>query len=188
MKTSTVLIVASSVCLIGALVATAQTNQVSTASTSQPVVVKKTLSDKPFLGTQSVLTLGGDYVNTPKEDYESTGVWSMPLTLDQMHGIIAEIGFGEARKQGEWQLRYSRKLMTLDPTWQALTDASHGLSLSDRRSEVLKASYNLRDWCQLGIAALVEDKAGSDAGLDPIPLGLRNGESLGLQIDTSFRF
>jgi hypothetical protein len=188
MKASIMLIVASSVCLIGALAATAQTNQASTTSTDQPVVLKKTLSDKPFLGTQSVLTLGGDYVNTPKEDYESTGVWSMPLTLDQMHGIIAEIGFGEARKQGEWQLRYRRKLMTMDPTWQVLADASHGLSLSDRRGDVLTASYNLRDWCQLGLAAFVEDKAGSDAGPDPIAFGLRNRESLGLQIDTSFRF
>ena len=188
MKALIVLIVASSVCLIGAVVATAQADQASTTSTDQPVVLKKTLSDRPFLGTQRVLTLGGDYVNTPKEDYESTGVWSMPLTLDQMHGIIAEVGFGEARKQGEWQLRYRRKLMTMDPTWQVLTDASPGLSLSDRRSEVLAASYNLRDWCQLGFAAFVEDRAGSDAGLDPIAFGPRNRESLGLQIDTSFRF
>jgi len=188
MKTSIVLIVAGSIWLIGAQVATAQTNEASAISTNQPVVARKILSDKPFLGTPSVLTLGGDYVNTPKEDYESSGVWTTPLTLDEMHGIIAEVGFGEARKQGEWQLRYRLRLMTMDPTWRTLADSSHGLSLSDRRSEVLKASYNLRDWCQLGIAALVEDKPGVDPGADLIPLGPQNRESLGLQIDTSFRF
>ena len=68
--------------------------------------VRKLLSDRPFFGTESVLTLNGSYVNTPKEDYEQTGVWDvwdLPLSLDQMHGMIAEISFGGSDKQGQWQ-------------------------------------------------------------------------------------
>src|ERR1035437_3519499 len=89
------------------------------------------------------------------------------LTLDQMDGVIAGVAFGDGEQQGQWQLAYRRKLMTTDTSWQAIADASSGLTLSDRRSQVLKANYNVRNWWRLGVAAFVEDRFGDDAGSDP---------------------
>ena len=47
---------------------TAQTNETATGAVNSPVL-KKTFSETPFLGTKNVLTVSGDYVTTPKEDY-----------------------------------------------------------------------------------------------------------------------
>jgi hypothetical protein len=78
--------------------------------------------------------------------------------------------------------------MTMDSEWQAIADANAGLTLSDRRSQVLKASYNLRDWWKLGIAAVLEDKSGADPGTDPFIFGLSGRQGLGFQVDTSLKF
>jgi len=157
-------------------------------SEDQQPALRKVFSDRPFLGTHNMLTLGGSYVNTPREDFEQTGVWSQPLTLDQMDGVIGELSFGDAQKRGEWQLTYRYKLLAMDTEWQAIADANAGLGLGDRRSQVLKASYNVRDWWKLGVAAVVEDKSGYDLGDDPIIFGLNGRQGLGFQVDTSLKF
>ena len=157
----------------------------------QSPAVRKVFSDKPFFGTQSLLTLSGTYVNTPTENYQQTGVWNvwnLPLSPEEMHGMIAEISFGDTAKQGQWQLSYRYKIMTMDTGWQAIADSSGGLSLSDRPSHVLKASYNIRDWWKIGVAAVVEDRSGVDPSLDPGTFGLNSQESLGFQIDTLLKF
>ncbi len=181
MRKVVVSIVVCSICFCAAASVKAQTNETSS-------VFKTTLSDRPFFRTQSILTLSGDYVNTPKEDFEQLGVWNLPLTLDQMDGLIAGIAFGEAEQQGQWQLAYRRKLATLDTSWGPIADASSGLTLSDRRSQVLKANYNIRNWWRLGIAAFVEDRFGDDAGTDPIPIIPNSHQSIGFQIDTTLKF
>ena len=138
-----------------------------------------------------MLTLSGTYVNTPKEDYQQTGVWNvwtLPLSLGEMHGMIAEISFGDTAKQGQWQLSYRYKVMTMDSEWRAIADSSGGLSLADRPSHVLKASYNIRDWWKIGVAAVVEDRSSVDPTVDPGAFGLNSQESLGFQIDTLLRF
>lgn len=169
--------------------AMAQTGgNVSPDSAGQPTGLRTVLSDRPFFGTQSVLTLSGDYVNTPKEDYEMYGVWNQPFTLDQMNGVIAKVDFGEARKQGEWQLSYRYRLMVTDTAWQRLADFSGGLSLSDRRSQVIKATYNVRDWWKLGIAAVIEERPGTDASADSPAFGLGGRESFGVQFDSTLKF
>jgi len=189
MKKWVILIVAGAIGLATAAVVTGQTNQdAPPAANSTGAALKKALFDKPILGTEPVLTLGGDYVPTPKEDYEMLGVWDRPLTLDQMHGVVARVAFGDDRKQGEWQLAYTYKLMTMDRSWQAIADSNPGFTLSDRRVQVLKASYNLRHWWRLDFAAVVEDKLGAETGPDPTPLGLGSGQSLGFQVDTSLKF
>ena len=76
----------------------------------------------------------------------------------------------------------------MDTSWRTSTDAARNIGLSDRRNQVLKASYNVKDWWQVGVSALVEDKVGFDTSLDLIPLALRNGQALGFQIDTLFKF
>src|ERR1017187_5038957 len=154
-------------------------------SADQSPALRRVLSDKPFFGTQSLLALNGTYINTPKEDYEQTGVWdvwSLPLSLDEMHGMIAEVSFGGSDKQGEWQLSYRQKMMTMDSEWQAIASANSALSLSDRRSQVIKASYNVRDWWKVGLAAVVEDRSGVDPTADIGTFGLNNRDSLGFQI------
>lgn len=62
------------------------------------------------------------------------------------------------------------------------------LVLSDSRRQVLKASYNLRDWWQVGVDALGEEKFGPDNSGDTIPIIFRNGETFGIQLDTTFKF
>ncbi len=188
MKTLNILMVAGAIWLGAGLALRAQTMETGTADTAvSGGGLTKPLSDRPFLGTPSVLTLGGDYVNTPMEDYQMFGVWSSPLTLDEMHGAIAEVGFGKADKQGQWRLAYKRKLMTMDPSWQAIADSNRSMTLSDSRTEVLKASYSLKDWWQLGVSGFSENKFGAT---DPnaVPFGLDGGQSLGFQIDSSLKF
>jgi len=176
-----VLIAACFAYLVAAVTVRAQTNEVASA-------FRTMLSDRPFFRTQSVLTLSGDYVNTPQEDFEQLGVWNLPLTLDQMDGVIAGVAFGDGEQQGQWQLAYRRKLATIDTSWQAIADASTELTLSDRRSQVLKANYNVRNWWRLGVAAFVEDRLGDDAGSDPVPLFPNGHQSIGFQIDTTLKF
>lgn len=160
----------------------------SANSTDQPTGLRAMLSDKPFFGTQSVLTLSGDYINSPKEDFETYGVWSQPFTLEDMNGVIAKVDFGQARKQGEWQLTYRYRLMVTDSDWQRIADYSGGLTLSDRRSQVLKASYNVRDWWKFGVAAVVEDRLGTESGADSPTFGLSGRGSYGFQLDTTLKF
>ena len=187
MKTFTLLMVAGAIWLGAGLALQAQTIDTGpTDSTVSGGGLTKPLSDLPFLGTESVLTLDGDYVNTPREDYEQVGVWSLPLSLEEMHGAIAQIGFGKADKRGQWQLVYKRKLMTMDPSWEAVAEANRALTLSDSRTEMLKASYNVRDWWQLGVAGFSENRFGNDP--EAVPFGLDGGQSLGFQIDSSLKF
>ena len=181
MRKLVVLLAVTTICFVVAVTGNAQTNDAASG-------LKTVLSNRPFFRTQSVLTLSGDYVNTPKEDFEASGAWNVPLTLDQMDGLIAGVAFGDGEQQGQWQLAYRRKLMTMDTSWQAIADASSGLTLSDRRSQVLKANYNVRNWWRLGVAAFVEDKFGDDAGSDPVPLFPNGHQSIGFQIDTTFKF
>lgn len=183
------MIAAVSIGCAGRADAAVQTSDdVLAGSAGQPAALRKTLSDRPFFGTQSVLTLSGDYVNTPREDFEQSGVWNLPLTLDQMDGVVGEVAFGEARKQGEWQLSFRYKLMAMDSEWQAIADASTGRVFSDRRSQVFKADYNVRDWWRVGIAAVIEDRSAADFGTDALTLGLNGRGSFGFQIDTSLKF
>ena len=177
-------VAAGSIWLVRTPVVLAQTNTAALG----PAGLTTRLAAQKFLGTQSVLTLSGDYVNSPKEDFETTGLWTLPLSLEDMPGVIGEIGFGEATKQGEWQLRLKTRLLTTDPAGAASSEAAHTLTLADRRSQMLKASYNVKDWWQVGAAAFVADRFGSASSFDPRPLGLRNGESVGFQFDTKFKF
>src|SRR5271170_2716367 len=102
MTRAVILAVAISACLVVAVPVKAQMSDTSPS-------FKTTLSDKPFFRTQSVLTLSGDYVNTPREDYLQSGAWNLPLTLDQMDGVVAGVAFGDGELQGQWQLAYHRK-------------------------------------------------------------------------------
>jgi len=151
--------------------------------------LRKVFSDRPFFGTQRVLTINGDYVNTPHEDYEQLGIWTMPLTLDQMHGLIGEVAFGEDLKQGQWRLSYRYKVADMDSDWAAIAYSNQGMTTADRSSQVLKASYNVRYWWKLGVAAIVQDKYGYDSSYyNQMTFGATGREGLGLQLDTTLKF
>ena len=189
MKKWIIVVVASVIWLANTTAVTGQTNQNAlTGTDGMEAGLKKTLSDKPIFGTHPVLALTGDYALTPKENYEMVGVWKQTMTLEEMNGVVAKVAFGELRKQGEWQLAYTHKLMTMDKSWQAIADSNPTLTLSDRRVQVIKANYDLRDWWRLGVAAVVEDKLGTEPGYDTVPLGLNGGQSIGFQVDTSLKF
>ena len=73
-------------------------------SAGQSPALRTMLSDRPFFGTQSLLTLNGTYVNTPMENYQQTGLWDkwdLPLSLEDMRGMITEISFGNAARRGQ---------------------------------------------------------------------------------------
>jgi|SRR5579859_2703874 len=186
------LIISFAVLFIVVAGATAETvptsDDVLGASDSDQSGLRKVFSDKPFFGTQSVLTLNGSYMNTPYDDLQQTGKWDLPLTLDQMDGVVGELSFGDGVKEGEWQLSYRYKLMNMDSEWQAVAVANSELALADRHSQMLKASYNIRSWWKLGLAAVVEDRPGTDLTTDPSLLGTTGHGSLGFQIDTSLKF
>jgi hypothetical protein len=105
-----------------------------------------------------------------------------------MDGLVAGVAFGDSAQRGQWQLAYSRKLMTLDSSWQAIAEASAGLTLSDRRSLVLKASYGIRNWWRLGVSTFLEDRYGEDSSYATVPLIPGSGQSFGFQVDTTFKF
>ncbi len=176
-----VLFVALTIYLVTALPVKAQ------FSDSSPSL-KTVLSNKPFFNTPSVLTLTGDYVNSPREDFLQSGSYNLPLALDQMDGLVAGVAFGDNAERGQWQLAYSRKLMIMDSSWEAIAEASAGLTLSDRRSQVLKASYSIRNWWRLGVSTFLEDRYGDDPGYATVPLIPGSGQSFGFQVDTTFKF
>jgi len=166
----------------------APTNSVSSGDSP---ALRKVLSNKPFFGTARTLTLNGTYVNTPTENLQQTGVWDtwgMPLSLDQMHGMIAEAAFGDDKRRGQWQVTYRRRMMTMDSDWPTIASANSTLSLSDRRSQVLKANYNVRDWWKVGVAAVVQDRYSVSPNLSLSSFGPAGRDSLGFQVDTSLKF
>src|SRR5260221_13451787 len=89
---------------------------------------KKILSDKPSFRTQSVLTSTGYYVNSPKEDFEASGAWNLPLTLDQMNGLIGGVAFGDGDRQSQRQLGYPPKFVTQDTSRPPTPDGNPGLA------------------------------------------------------------
>lgn len=176
-----ILFAALTICVVTALPIKAQLSDTSPS-------LRTVLSDKPFFNTPSVLTLTGDYVNSPREDFLQSGSYNLPLSLDQMDGLVGGVAFGDSAQRGQWQLAYSRKLMTMDSSWQAIAEASAGLTLSDRRSQVLKASYGIRNWWRLGVSTFLEDRYGDDPGYATVPLIPGSGQSFGFQVDTTFKF
>src|SRR5580698_3309153 len=81
------------------LVASAVSAKAQLISDSSPSF-RTTLSDKPFFNTPSVLTLSGDYVNSPREDFLQSGSYNLPLALDQMDGLVAGVAFGDNAQRG----------------------------------------------------------------------------------------
>ncbi len=148
--------------------------------------LSKSLSDRPILGTQPVLRFNGEYVNSPLEDYEMFGTWSTPLSLDQPNGLVTTLSFGEGRKPGQWQLAYKQRVMTFDNGWRTTSEVNPDVTAAERSSQVLKASYRIRERWQVGASAVFEQRPETDPAIDPFGVG--GGEAIGFQLDTTVTF
>ena len=100
-----------------------------------------------------------------------------------------QLAFGGNKKQGEWQVAYQYKYLEADAVWDALTDSDWGLGGTDREGHVVSGTYNVRDWWQLGVKALVTDKISSRANSAQNTRGnVSDDYLLRVQMDTVFKF
>ncbi len=137
-----------------------------------------TISDKPFLGTPSVLTLGGEYLKNLADAYKAdTDGWSVQLV------------FGQARKKGQWQIGYQYKYLEADATWDAISDSDYGLGGTDRKGHIIRAIYNVQDWWQLVFTSFITQKISSRPNsIAHNQQGFAGENMLRLEFDTQFRF
>jgi hypothetical protein len=134
------------------------------------------VSDKPFLGTPSTLTLSGEYINNRANGFDAVG---------QTEGYSGQIAFGGSKKKGEWQIAYQYKSLEANATWDLLTDSDWGNGGTDRRGHVIKGAYNVREWWQLGVTAFICEQIGDVAHKNA---GFAGEDLLRIQVDTLFKF
>jgi polyhydroxyalkanoate synthesis regulator phasin len=147
-----------------------------------------TVSEKPLLGTPCVLTLSGEYAHNLAGAYEKLSGSTQTLSPDQTDGWAVQAAFGGNKKKGEWQVAYQYKYLEADATWDAITDSDFGLGGTDRKGHIVKASYNVRDWWQLGFAAFITEKISARPNSGENTRGLRGEELLRIQMDSAFKF
>jgi hypothetical protein len=137
-----------------------------------------TLADKPFLGTPSVLTLSGEYLQNLAGAYKTdTDGWSIQLV------------FGDAKKKGQWELRYQYKYIEADAAWDAIADSDLGWGGTDRKGHVIRAIYNLQDWWQLVATAFVSEKISNRPNANAHNQQGVPGENMfQLKLDSTFKF
>lgn len=138
--------------------------------------VKWKVSDNPFLGTPCRLTLSSEYINNLANGFDATG---------QTEGYTGQIAFGSDKKQGEWRVAYQYKNIEANATWDLLTDSDWGTGGTDRRGHVVKGSYNLYDWWQLGLTAFISEQISNASHKNA---GVAGETLLRIQADTVFKF
>jgi hypothetical protein len=147
------------------------------------------LRDKPLFRTPCVLTVSGEYLHNLADRYENLAGATAGLTSpDQTEGYGAQVRFGSAKKQYEWEISYLYKVLEADATWDVLTDSDWGLGGTDRRGHVFKGAYNVRDWWQLGFTAFLTEKISSRPNNTNNARGNGTDELLRVQMDSLFRF
>ncbi len=142
------------------------------------------MRERPVLGTPALLTLSGEYVKNLTGSYQD-------LADDQTEGWTAQVAFGSARKKGQWQVAYQYKHLEADAVWDAVTDSDWGNGGTDRKGHVIKASYNVQDWWQLGVGAFITEKISNrpNSGHNTRgSIGAADEQLLRVQLDSSFKF
>jgi hypothetical protein len=147
-----------------------------------------TLADKPFLGTPVILTLSGEYVHNLANEFDNLTGSTQTLSPGQTDGWTVQAAFGSNKNQGEWQIAYQYKHLEADAVWDAISDADWGTGSTDRKGHVLKGSYNVRDWWQLGFTMFVTEKISLRPNSGQNIRGLKGDDLLRLQLDSSFKF
>jgi hypothetical protein len=139
-------------------------------------------SDKPLLGTPSLLTLSGEY------DNNLAGIYGR-LADAQTTGWAVQLMLGEARKKGQWQVLYEYKYVEADAIWDALADSDYGLGGTDRKGHVIRFAYNLQDWWQLAFNTSITRKISKRPNTPCHNQQGINGEDLlRWQVDSTFKF
>ncbi len=147
------------------------------------------LSSKPFFGTPSLLTLSGEYVANLAEAYDSLKRANTKTDPDQRDGAAGQLAFGSNKKKGEWQVAYQYKYLEADAVLDSLTDSDWGTDGgTDRKGHVIKGSYNVFDWWQLGVTALLTEKISDRTGANTTNAAHPERELLRVQLDTVFKF
>jgi len=137
------------------------------------------ISDKPFLGTPALLTLGGEYDKNVNDAYKIPGD-------DQTTAWTAQVMFGKAAKKGQWQIAYQYRHVEADSLFDSLTDDDFGGG-TDREGHVIKAFYNVRDWWSLDTALFLTEKISDRTG-SHTQAGLHGQTQTHFYIDTMFKF
>jgi hypothetical protein len=146
------------------------------------------VSPKTFLGTPAVFTVSGEYVKNLTDDFNTMTGANTLVDPDQTEGYSGQIAFGGNKKKGEWQVAYQYKYLEADAVLDALTDSDWGTEGgADRKGHVVKASYNLQDWWQIGATAFLTEKISDRTGLNTMP-GNPGDALFRLQVDSVFKF
>lgn len=150
-----------------------------------------TFSKNTFLGTPCVLTFAGEYMKNLGGRFEDSRFHDTGIDVDspdQTEGYTGQIGFGKAKKAGQWQIAYQYKHLEADATWDAITDSDWGYGGTDRGGHVVKAAYNVREWWQLGFAAFVTQKISNRPNSGNNARGIEGEDLLRVQVDSVFKF
>lgn len=150
------------------------------------------ITEKKFLGTPAVLTLCGELDKNIKRAYETLAGSSQTVDPDQTLGWTIQLGFGEAKKKGEWQIAYQYKYQEADSTFDALTDSDWGAGGIDRKGHCIKGTYQITDWWQVAVAAFLTEKISDrpNNGHNTVGgIGPNHGQDmLRIIADSSFKF
>jgi len=147
------------------------------------------LSDQPFFGTPAVMTFSGEYAKNLTDAYKNLSGAVTNISPDQTEGWTGQIAFGSNRKKAEWQIAYQYKHLEADAVFDSLTDSDWGTGGTDRKGHVIKATYNLQEWWQLGLTALITEKISDRLNSGHNMSAPRAGEELlRVQVDSVFKF
>jgi polyhydroxyalkanoate synthesis regulator phasin len=148
--------------------------------------VAYTISEKPFLGTPCVLTLGGEYM----KNLSSVFVHDPIDNQTEAYGLQAV--FGSAQKKGQWMFGYEYKYLEANSTLDSIVDDDFGpYGGTDRKGHIFNVQYCPKDWWVLGFKAYATEKidgkrlVGATTHGQP---GLPGQDTLRLQFDTTFKF
>jgi len=156
-----------------------------------------TFGKHPFLGTPSVLTLGGEYLknlsptfeHAPGGDY--TTAWALQAVL------------GQAKRKGQWSLGYEYKYLGANSTWDAIVDDNFSVGYGSRNAvpgagtdiegHVVNLTYNVFDWWQLVFTGFICERISPFNAVDRPPLANHpispSGDyAVRLQFDSTIKF
>jgi hypothetical protein len=139
------------------------------------------ISDHPVLGAPCLLTAGGEYDQNLEVHYRSAALG------DQTTAWTGQLMFGNAAKRGQWQVAAQYKYMQADSVLDTLTDDDFGGG-TDRKGFVVKASYSIRDWWQVGVAWFQTEKISGRPNSGHNQVGLAGVSQERLFVDTIFKF
>jgi hypothetical protein len=147
-----------------------------------------TVSDRKLWGgTPFLLTFSAEYLTNMAGRYENPIIGGAAIG-DETEGYSFQVGLGEAKSKGQWQVAYQYKYLEADATWDAITDSDWGSGGTDRRGHVFKAAYNVLDWWQVNLTVFATDKISNRPNTTNFQRGFRGEDMIRIQLDAVFKF